>query len=75
MTVSIMSLRDINQPTLWAMVLEPTPPLAPTKAKMRPTAGLGIGVKGADCLDDLQRIERRHQIFAHPLSGSARDKA
>jgi hypothetical protein len=35
-SVSIMSWRANSQPTLWAMVLEPAPPLAPTKAKTRP---------------------------------------
>ena len=52
------SVRDMIQPTLWAMVLEPTPPLAPTKATMRPIGSrLGIVIEGGDRFDDLQLAE------------------
>ena len=51
------------------MVLEPTPPLAPTKAKMRPSGlRLGIAIEPGDRFDDLQLVQRRHQIFADALA-------
>jgi hypothetical protein len=53
----------------WAMVLEPTPPLAPTKGLDPPhRGGLGVAEQIADGLDDLQLVQRRHHVFADPLA-------
>ena len=37
MTTLVFSSSDMHQATLWQTVLDPTPPLAPTNAKMWPT--------------------------------------
>ena len=64
MVVLICSSSAMHQPTLWAMVEEPAPPRAPTKATTRPIGrGVGVQIKAGDHFDQLQRRQRRHQIF------------
>ena len=64
MVVLMLHSSAMHQPTLWAMVEEPAPPRAPTKAMTRPIGcGAGIQIKAGDHFDQLQRRKRRHQIF------------
>ena len=65
MVVLMCSSSAMHQPTLCASVDEPAPPRAPTKAMTRPIGrGAGIEIKAGDHFDQLQRRQRRHQIFA-----------
>ena len=73
MVVLMCSSSAMHQPTLWAMVEEPAPPRAPTKATTRPDGrGAGIQIKTGNHFDQLQRRQRRDQIFggaaAHQLA-------
>ena len=55
---------------------EPTPPRAPTKATTRPIgAASGIEIEAGDHFDQMQRIERRDQIFDWRRGASVRDRA
>jgi hypothetical protein len=50
---------------LWQTVLEPEPPLAPTKAMTRPIGGrLRVAIDGRDGLHDLRRLDGGQDIFA-----------
>src|SRR5690606_38683503 len=56
-TTSDLNRDDVAQATLWAMVEEPTPPLAPTKAMERPIGSASGSTKMDEMTLTMSAIE------------------